>query len=601
MPCAARCRGRWSPRRSGAPDGADALTAVTDAPPDTSAPDERAPQPTARREVDRARWGWWLGLAGIALLLAGSGWYQVWVGPPYRYADEQAHAGYVIELQDGHLPTIDTPIDAAHGGQDLRDRLRLEPERRRDIWVANNPPLPYVMAMGPSAITRALGWPGGPLLGLRLTNLACMVAAVVVVGRFGANLAGGDRAVGLVAGGLFAATPHVGFIGGIGVTDGPAILFTVLILDQLVGICRLGPSRRRLALLGAWCAFGAACRPMTAVLAGACAAMAFGIVLLRTPPVQRLLHRGEPDPDADPDAAADVEPQTGGRPGLIWSGLVLALPAIVLSGWWYLRNIHLYGDATGSKHLLEKFVREPRTGPLTMIHYPSVWREGIRTLFVRRLENQLPTDLGTWWPALRFAVIASLLVAVALVALDQLAARRAGRTPRTSAQAWLAAYASIIVVIALIAQHWSGGGAPHARYAFPALAVLLSAAALCLVRLGTRVAGVVVISVLVAIQAHQVPLATAWVADHKTAPLKSELTFSIGPAWLRLAGVPVLVAGAGLLLVGLALVAPWRRPDPLARLRGEDPEVSSPAGPGAAAGRTSLRGRRPGSGPGSRR
>ena len=504
----------------------------------------------SRGAIKRSRWAWWLGLAGVALLIAGSGWYQVWVGPPYRYADEQAHVGYVLEIQRGHLPTIDTPIDAAHGGQELRDRLRLEPLRRRDIWVANNPPLPYVMAAGPSAISRALGWPGGPLLGLRLTNLACMVAAVVLVARLGANLAGGDKLVGLVAGGLFAATPHVGFIGGIGTTDGPAMLFTVLILDALVSICRLGPTRWRVAGLGIWCACGAACRPMTAVLAAACAAMAFGVIVLRTPQVGRLLHR---DRDDEPT-----------RVGVVWSALVLALPAIVASGWWYLRNIRLYGDATGSHHLLEKFIRKPRTGPLTMIHYPSVWRETIRTLFLRRLENMLPTDLANWWPTLKVAVIAALVVTVIVVAVDQLLARRSGTTPRTSAQAWLAMYASIVVVIVLIAQHWSGGGAPHARYAFPALAVLLSGSALCLVRFGTRWAGVVVIAVLLAIQAHQVPLATGYVAAHKTAPLNSELTFSIGPPWWRLAGLPVIVLGGAALLAALALVTPLRLP---ARLR----------------------------------
>ncbi len=508
-----------------------------------------------------AKWsqrGWWIGLAGIALLLLGSGWYQVWMGPPFRYADEQAHVGYVLELQRGHLPEIDTPIDAAHGGQALRERLRLEPERRRTVWVANNPPLPYVMAFVPAAVTRALGWPGGALLGIRLTNLLCMVGAVVVVARLGANLAGGDRRVGLVAGALFAATPHVGFIGGTGVTDGQAVLFSVLALDALVTICRGPATRRNVALLGLWCGLGAACRPMTAVLAGALAVGAFAVIALRTPRVSGWVRRDDP-----------------GQPvGPWWSAGALALPALVLSGWWYARNIHLYGDATGSDRLLEKFARPPRSGPLTMIHYPSVWRETLRTLFVRRLENQLPTDLADWWPLTKLAVVATLIVTVVVVIADQLLARRRGDEPRTTALGWLAGYASMVVVTLLIAQHWSGGGAPHARYAFPALVVLLAGSALCLVRLGTRWAGAAVVAVLLVIQAHQVPLATTWVAEHKTAPLKSVLTFSIGPTWLRLSGIPLMGLGALAVLAGLALVSsPGAEP---AEAEGTDPPAPPP-------------------------
>jgi hypothetical protein len=504
--------------------------------------------------TDWSRRGWWIGLAGVALLLAGSGWYQVWVGPPYRYADEQAHVGYVLEVQRGHLPTIDSPIDEARGGQALRDRLRIEPPRRRTIWVANNPPLPYVLAAGPSAITRALGWPGGPLLGLRLTNLLCMVGATVAAACLGANLAGGDRRVGLVAGGLFAATPHLGFIAGIGVTDGPAMLFSVLAMDALVTICRGPATPRRVALLGLWCGLGAACRPMTAVLCGACALMAFGVVLIRTPAIARRLHGPAPEPEPETESSPSTPKVLG------VAALLLFLPALVLSGWWYLRNIHLYGDATGSQFLFEKFLRTRRSGPLTMIHYPSVWREVLRTLFVRRLEHLLPTDLGDWWPVLKVAIIASIVGAAGLVVADQVRARRRGDEPATSALAWAAAAALVVVDILLIAQHWSGGGGTHARYAFPALIVLLTASALCLVRLGTRVAGAAMIVLQLAIQAHQVPLATTWVAQHRAGAARTTLTFSVGPEWLRMSGIPVIVLGTVALLVGLVLVAPVRRP-----------------------------------------
>lgn len=505
--------------------------------------------------TDRTRLGWWLGLIGVTFLIGGSGWYQVWQGPPYRYVDEQAHAGYVLELQDGRLPTIDTPTDADHGGIALQQRLAREKPPRRDVWVANNPPLPYVMAMGPAAISRALGLPGGPLVGLRLVNLACTALAVLVVARLGAALAGGDRRVGLLAAGILAATPHLGFIAGLGFTDGLGLLASVLILDALVAICRFEPTRRRVALLGVWCAIGAGVRPMTAILAAAAAAMALGVVVLRTPAVARRLQRRGADGRRGGRSGQDHTYPRGGFASPVWSAVVLAVPAAVLSGWWYLRNVHLYGDATGSDRLFEKFARVPRKGALDVIHFPSVWREPLRTLFVRRLENQLPTDFHGWWPLVKWGVIAALVAGAAMVAVDQVRARGGDAPPRTSAQAWVAAYATVAVVVGLVAQHWSGGGAAHARYAFPALAVICVAGAVVLGRVAVPWPGLVLVVALLAIQVTQTRRATDYLTTHKTGPLDSQLTASIGPEWWRLLGLGAMAVGLASFAAGLLLLA----------------------------------------------
>jgi len=52
-----------------------------------------------------------------------------------------------------------------------------------------------------AAATRALGIPGGPLLGLRLLNIAAACAAVALSYLLGRDLAGGDRTIGLVTAG----------------------------------------------------------------------------------------------------------------------------------------------------------------------------------------------------------------------------------------------------------------------------------------------------------------------------------------------------------------------------------------------------------------
>lgn len=508
----------------------------------------------ARTRHDHRRWPWRLGLIGIALLFSGSAWYQVWSAPPYRYIDEQAHVGYVLAIQSAHLPTIDTPIDQANGGVALRARLAIEPERRRDIWVANDPPLPYVLAAGPAAISRALGWSGGPLIGLRLFNAASMAGAVVFAGRLGRGLAGGDQRVGLVAGGLLAALPHVGFIGGVGFTDGPALLCALAMLHALVSVCRSGPARRQVALVGLWCAMGAAVRPMTAALAAAVAAMTFVVVAWRWAQARR---RAEPvHPADDRRLTKAAEP--------VWTMLVLAVPTLALSGWWYVRNIHLYGDATGSQRLFDKFFREPSgERPIDIVRHPSVWRETLRTLFTRRQERPLASDPTWWWLWLKWGVVACLAATVVVVAVDQVLARRrlrattgtkTGTEPRSTVQGWLGAYASIAVVVVLIAQHAAGGGTPHPRYALPALGVLVGAVAFVVVRFGTRWAGVALIAVFLSIQARQVPLASKANSIQPTLLADSTLVAPYGPPWWRLGGVAAMAVGAAVLLVAIALV-----------------------------------------------
>lgn len=497
----------------------------------------------------RDRRDWWLGLVGIALLVLGSGWYQMWTAPPYRYVDEQAHAGYVLELQAGRLPTIDTPIDADHGGAALRARLATEPPRRRDVWVANNPPLPYLVAMVPAALSRSLGLAGGPLIGLRLVNLVAMTAAVVWAARLARSLASDDARVGLVAGAIVAAIPLVGFMAGLGFTDGLATLCSAAMLDALVSLCRRGPSRRQVVVVATWCALGAAIRPMTAVLAAATATMALAVTAARW-----WRQRLEATETERPTATAPLPP------GPVWSALVLVVPAIVTSGWWYLRNVHLYGGPTGSHRLFDKFARTPpRGGALTILDHPGIWRRALRTLFTRRTENPPVPNLNTWWPLVKWSLIAVLLGAAVMVIIDQVRSRRQPSrswttTSSLSAQGWAAAYASIGVVVAVIAQHWAGGGSPYARYAIPALAAIASAAALVVVRLAGRWAGLALVVTILLLQARQVLVATRTMVALNSAPPGSELATGYGPGWWRLAGVAVVVIGAGALAAGLAMV-----------------------------------------------
>lgn len=611
------------------------------------------------------RGAWWVGLAGIFLLVAGSGWYQAVSAPVFSVTDEQAHVGYLLALADGRLPTIDSPIDADAGGPDLVARLEWQPHRRRDIWVANNPPLPYLLALGPGLLTRAEDVPGGPLVGLRVTNAVFLAAAAVVVARLGRHLAGGDPRVGLIAGGIFAASPHVGFVAGSGAVDGVAVLCSVALLDALVAVCRRGPTRRDLVRLAVWCALGAAARPMTAALAGAAGVVAVAIAAWRRrqpdpaaaePPAPAARHARPAaalddesvfvyDQDRDPalaedalfveaprwadqadgpdgsaDAGADGSDGKGAvgagdpvaaarRVGPIGAALIVGLPTLALDGWWYLRNLSLYGDATGSERLLQKFLRRSPGTLLDGLGHKSIWREAMRTLFLRRIEVALPHDALAWTPVvIGLAIVAALGTAV-VVALDQRRAAVAGEEPATSTVAWVAMVLIAAVEVLLIAQHWAGGGAPHPRYFLPILAVLTSAFGLVAVRTVGSWIGALVIGALAALQVAQAPRALRFALRNVTDPLPDDLNRSIGPAWLPGAGGWAAALGTLALLVALALVARPDEDEPAdehgpadehepaeARADGLRPEAAP-----AAAGGTGLPARPPGSDPGSRR
>lgn len=472
-----------------------------------------------------------IGVVGAVLVLVGGSWYQALVTPPYRFIDEQAHAGYVLAVQDGSLPTIDTPIDGAHGGEALRTRLALEPERRRDVWVANNPPLTYVLAAGPAAATRALGLPGGPLLGLRLLNIAAVGAAVALAHVLGRDLSGGDRTVGLVTAGLVAATPHLGFVASLGFNDGVSLLATTGVTVALARVAGAGPrpwgDRRNVVELGAWCAVAAAARPM---------ALAFAVVAATIGLAISWWRRTNP---------------------LAWTLAWLALPAAVVAGWSYALNVHRYGDPTGSSALFDKFGRQP-TGTLwSALTLRGVWEAALRTITTRRLEAPLPGDPMAWYRAVVVVVAVGLAATTVLLVLAGVA-NRGGRSTGSSrwtaplpGTAWMAVAAVSLVPWMLTAQHRAGGGSPHPRYLLPMLPVVAAAIALAAVRVVGRWAGAVLVVALAAVTWAQTRAAARWLAATPTGPPGSELVTAYGNELVRGAGLAASALGLALLVAAI--------------------------------------------------
>jgi len=470
------------------------------------------------------------GVLGAVLMLAGGSWYQATVTPPYRFIDEQAHAGYVLAVQDGQIPSIDTPIDQASGGSALRERLATEPARRQDVWVANNPPLTYLIATGPAALTRALGVPGGPLLGLRLVNVAAASAAVALTYLLARDLAGGDRIVGLVAAGLVAAMPHLGFVASLGFNDGVSLLATTSVLLALARVCGAGvtsPGGRQVQFLGICCALAAASRPMALVVAAVAGALGLAVTWWR--------HQAP----------------------ALWSFGWLAAPTVVTSGWFYLLNLRRYGDPTGSAALFEKFGREPEQSLRFFLTSKGVWESALRTITTRRLGVPLPGDSRGWYQVAVVVVVVGVVGATALVVRSAVIHRRhakggsvvAGALP---GMAWLALAMVSLVPVLLTAQHRAGGGAPHPRYLFPMLPVVAAAVALVAVRLATRWSGIALVVAVSAVAWQQTRASARWLADNPAGPPGSELVAAYGTEVLRGAGLAAAALGLVLLIATIA-------------------------------------------------
>lgn len=129
-------------------------------------------------------WGrWWkevskrqrlvfVGLVGVLCIPAGVGTYLAMIHPPYQQ-DEASHVGYVLSLRDGVLPELQTEIPTHRGDRALElAKGRAWPFGLSYIHIARNPPFPYLVATGPAEITSLVGVRAGPLLGVRLMNVA---------------------------------------------------------------------------------------------------------------------------------------------------------------------------------------------------------------------------------------------------------------------------------------------------------------------------------------------------------------------------------------------------------------------------------------------
>jgi 4-amino-4-deoxy-L-arabinose transferase-like glycosyltransferase len=381
-------------------------------------------------------------LAGMGFCLSTIAAFSM---PVLFGADERAHLAYVEVLLDGRLPTVDTdvPVDGHFMILDSPEEDATGPHD--DVWIANHPPLTSVLAAPPAWLAAELGIERGPQMVLRLLCASGMAVGVLASAAVADVLLPGRRRTAILAAGLVALTPSVLSIASYGYNDGLALATGTSLLAVTLRVARTGPSRARFV---ATLALGSA-----AVLTRSSLLPLIGLAVVVW--VVR--------------AAMDRD-----RRG-VGAALLVALVPALAGGWFYLRNLDLYGDLTGASYLQDKFGRDPQGSTWELLADPvflvGAWQDLWGSFRYQVGIGSGEIIVGSRNPQIGSRVVVG-AVLVALAALGWLTAiPRLRRPSRTAALTWGAALAWVVVTVVGMASFVGGGGTPHPRYLFPAMAV----------------------------------------------------------------------------------------------------------------------------------
>ena len=383
-----------------------------------------------------------VGLIGIVVAFLAIGTLFALEQPPFVEADETAHLAYAHEIASFHLPRIDERVFPPASAKVWRAEWASRgDDRYRGAWVANHPPLNYMLLAPAIWYSNWVGRPDGGLLFLRLQNVSLAAVGVALTYFVALELSRGDRRLGLLAAAMAALVPQGLALFSHGMNDGLAFAAGSGLLWATLRCCRRPGSRRDLLLLSGFAVASFGSRAATMLLA---------IALVGAVAAWALVERGRPFVARVRTAALSL--------------LVGLGPASVAFGWFYVRNERLYGDLGASAFVLHYFRRRAAGSVPHILGLGHVWMR-----MYRRMTTTAPLD----WHVPRFATLVAVLAIAGLVLA--LLTRRRG---------WwragiLLALGAVAVITVTVAQHIAGGGNQYPRYFFPVLGVLA-----CLVVLG---------------------------------------------------------------------------------------------------------------------
>jgi hypothetical protein len=386
-----------------------------------------------------------LAFAGLMLSL-----HVGFLAGPMWDRDERPHAAYAISLLLGDLPTIDTPvlddparfpaISAALVGQD---------EAHSHIWTANHPPLYYLVSLPFVALADALGMPGAGLLAMRAINAISTAFGLLLVGLIARELVPRRPVIWVLSTLVALSCLTVAHLGGLIFNDGLGVAASSLTILLGIRMLRHGVTPARLAAAASAGAVAASVRAPGVLAVIFCCAAVLLCALHDT-------RRGR------------------WRRALIGATVVGIVPALSI-GWFYLRNIALYGDFGATTALLSKFNRE-RVGSLVDVmteprfykgQFESLW---IRPSLVGTYVHPTLTNIATWIAA--GTAIGLTITAIAWAFRTRLARSTVGREKlfsRPTTQAWILLSGFAVAIEMSAISFRAAGGSPHVRYLFPIL------------------------------------------------------------------------------------------------------------------------------------
>lgn len=279
------------------------------------------------------------------------------IGSPHIEVDETSSTSYVAALARWVSPTIAT--SNAYGTSGFPGvwlpQAPSSPSQRM-IWTANHPPLFHLLAVPAVWFADWIGAPGVALFTMRFISAASTALVVLISGHLARELIPWIPTVALVSSAAAAAMTTIVFQGGFAYNDGFATATGGLALLVLARAARRGVTAGRVGWISVWCTASAGTRP-TGVLLTAMVVVAVLLMCL-------------------------VQGQSRGR-AIRFAVVVGAVPALLV-GWFYLRNIILFGDATASSALLQRFGRKPNPRLTTIEGSLTYLRSQWDQLFVQR-------------------------------------------------------------------------------------------------------------------------------------------------------------------------------------------------------------------------
>ena len=406
-----------------------------------------------------------VGVVGIIVMYLAIGSLFALSQTPFVGADEKAHLGYAHVVADGSLPTIDqlqpVPVDAR---QWMGEWVSTTPFANRTIWVANHPPLYYASVAPLIWYSESTQRSDGGLLLMRFANVAWGAVGLAFTYLIARELTKSPR-IALISTGVAAMVTQLYASLSLGMSDGMTFAAGAAVTWAGLRCLQRRPTSRNLLLLAVTTAVATGTRAATMLVA-------FSVVATVTAF----------------EFAKPIDAHADRRRAALRVGVIGLVPAGLAFGWFYLRNIVLYGDIGASSYLLDRFDREPNGSIVSTLLSDGLWR----SLFWRSMS---PNTSGGNHPS------AMLLVAAVAFAglVAALIARRTGDRSQWGERYFIARRSILLlgvgvgVTVLYIAEHVSGGGYLHPRYVFPVLGSVATMFVVGLDRIAPRILPVAVL------------------------------------------------------------------------------------------------------------